>query len=160
MLGGVLQELRGEVQEVRAAVGEARRQAVRSAGLATTWVMVVVVVVVMVVSVRHHPSHQSGHGVFNLADHHSARRSAREIKNREAMIHFEAKKTNDSPVTRIISGSVFVSSSAPCDSFFQTSRRDVFLIQAELKTLSCLRVGCDPADGYISSLKAGLHRDV
>lgn len=123
MLGGVLQELRGEVQEVRAAVGEARRQAVRSAGLATTWVMVVVVVVVMVVSVRHHPSHQSGHGVFNLADHHrrphSAQRFAREIKNRDAMIHFEAKKANDSPVTRIISGSVFVSSSAPCDSFFK-----------------------------------------
>lgn len=76
MLGGVLEELRGELQEIRPAVGEARRQAVRSARLAATWLMAVVVVVMVVVSVRHHPPHQSGHGVFNFADHHRRRRSA------------------------------------------------------------------------------------
>lgn len=89
VLGGVLQELRGEVQEIRPAVGEARRQAVRSAGLAATWVMVVVVVV----SVRHHPSHQGGHRVFNFADHLRHRRSksyGRKIK-RDAM--WEKKTT-------------------------------------------------------------------
>lgn len=69
MLGGVLQELRGEVQKFRPAVREPRRQAVLLAALA----VVVVVVVMVVVSVGHHPSHQVGHGVFNFADHHRRR---------------------------------------------------------------------------------------
>lgn len=124
VLRGVLQELRGEVQEVRAAVGEARRQALRAAGLAASRVMVVVVVVV---SVRHHPSHQRGHRVFNFADHHESKRSARRKEARRDVGSERTRENNAQPV--IISGSVF-SSSVPCDSF-HTAARDVFLLPAE-----------------------------
>lgn len=77
VLGGVLQELRRELQEIRPAVGEARRQAVGSARLPAAaaassagLVVVVVMVLVVMVAVRHHPPHQGGHGVLNFADHH------------------------------------------------------------------------------------------
>lgn len=79
VLGGVLQELRGELQEIRPAVGEARRQTVGSARLSATASsssgLVVVVVMVVMVAVRHHPPHQCGHGVLNFADHRRRRRS-------------------------------------------------------------------------------------
>lgn len=106
VLGGVLQQLRGEVQEIRAAVGEARRQTVRAARLAATWVMVVVVV-----SVRPHPSHQAGHGAFYFADH--PRRSAKDPRdNWDAGRYYVRENSTEAA---IVSGSAF-SSLAPCDS--------------------------------------------
>lgn len=78
MLGGVLQELRGEVQKFRPAVRKPGGQAVLLAALA----VVVVVVVMVVVSVGHHPSDQVGHGVFNFADHHRRRTGERKKKNK------------------------------------------------------------------------------
>jgi len=59
VFGGVLQQLRGQVQKLGAAVGEARREPVRAAVLRGSVRM----------AVRDNSPHQGGHGIFNFAYH-------------------------------------------------------------------------------------------
>lgn len=66
VFGGVLQQLRGQVQKLGAAVGEARREPVRAAVLRGS-----VLLLLMVVAVRDNSAHQRGHGIFNFAYHRS-----------------------------------------------------------------------------------------
>lgn len=65
VLGGVLQQLRCQVQKLGSAVGEAQRQSVSAAVLRGS----VLLLVVVVVAVRDHSAHQRGHGIFNFAYH-------------------------------------------------------------------------------------------
>lgn len=64
VFGGVLQQLRCQVQKLGSAVREARRQPVRAAVLRGS-----VLLLMMVVAVRDNSSHQRGHGIFNFAYH-------------------------------------------------------------------------------------------
>lgn len=63
VFGGVLQQLRCQVQKLGSAVREARRQPVHTAVLRGA------VLLMMVVAVRDNSSHQRGHGIFNFAYH-------------------------------------------------------------------------------------------
>lgn len=136
------------------------RQALLSAVLASTWVMVVVV------SVRHHPSDQVGHRVFNFADH--LRHPDQKEKKKERKIQ-RNKMTRDAISRRKTTaredgdGNHFrkrlFSSLDPCDSFQKKQTRG-FPHSNRIKSLLSLRMGRDPAGGCGSSDRAGLHWDV
>lgn len=67
VFGGVLQQLRGQVQKLGAAVGEPRREPVRAAVLRGSVLLLLMVLVV--VAVRDNSAHQRGHGIFDFAYH-------------------------------------------------------------------------------------------
>lgn len=116
---------------------------------------------VVVVSVRHHPSHQGGHRVFNFTDHHRHRTLCQKIRTQNETrcdVALESRRGNNAQPA-IISGSVY-SSSVACDGF-QAARRDVFPLVHAGESLRWLRTGCDQEEQEgISSQKAGLQWDV